>query len=498
MRISSEIVKDSIMRDYPILQYGEISTDLNLEYPLLYQRGMAIEDNKVYVSFSPNLSFSGHKTSSLLISIGSLPDGARDIFEGVLYLSDGAGMEEIFNLVMKTFAYYEQWDTDLIEILSADASLNAMLNRSVPVFRNNSMFIHNTSFVNVAFSKDFIVNNFIEGLDSYIKIFKYDKEYEASIKATRASIFPAHITGSRSLYMNLRHSGNYIYRLLVMENQSGFLPRDAALLEHLAKYVLIAVTRDSPEIPDDALALPHVLRKILSEGHRDPYYINQRLSVFGWLPEHDYFCMRFLVDVLDLRTNTTTFLCAQIDEAVEGACAFEYENGISVYCNLSLFGNGADEVMALIVNLLRDNYLKAGLSNRFTGFDEWLQYYRQAELALSVGLRVQSHIWIHRFREVAMNYLLEACVAELPAHMVCAPELITLMKYDEANGAEYCLTLLTYLRCDMKIVRAAAELYIHRSTLQYRLERIFQMTGLDLENENSRLYLLLSFRLLGI
>jgi len=207
--------------------------------------------------------------------------------------------------------------------------------------------------------------------------------------------------------------------------------------------------------------------------------------------------MRLLVDVLDLRTNTTSFLCAQIDELVEGACAFEYLSGISVFCNLSQFGGSADEVMAKIVNLLRDNYLKAGLSNIYYGFDEWLQYYRQAELALSVGLRLQPHIWIHRFREVAMGYLLEACVAELPAHMVCAPELITLMRYDEKNSTEYCHTLLTYLRCDMKIVRAASELYIHRSTLQYRLDRIFSMTGLDLSDEDNRLYLLLSFRLLG-
>ena len=45
--------------------------------------------------------------------------------------------------------------------------------------------------------------------------------------------------------------------------------------------------------------------------------------------------------------------------------------------------------------------------------------------------------------------------------------------------------------------QAANKLYIHRSTFINRMERITELTRLNLENYDTRLYLELSFRLLA-
>ena len=46
------------------------------------------------------------------------------------------------------------------------------------------------------------------------------------------------------------------------------------------------------------------------------------------------------------------------------------------------------------------------------------------------------------------------------------------------------------------IPATAAELIIHRTTLTYRLGKIAELTRLNLDNPDLRLYLLLSFQLL--
>ena len=45
------------------------------------------------------------------------------------------------------------------------------------------------------------------------------------------------------------------------------------------------------------------------------------------------------------------------------------------------------------------------------------------------------------------------------------------------------------------MVQTAKTLFIHRSTLFYRLDRIQQLADVDYENERERLYLLLSYHL---
>lgn len=53
------------------------------------------------------------------------------------------------------------------------------------------------------------------------------------------------------------------------------------------------------------------------------------------------------------------------------------------------------------------------------------------------------------------------------------------------------------MNCKYNSSEAARLLHIHRTTLLYRLEKIYEMADIDLEDADTRLHLLLSFQLLG-
>jgi DNA-binding PucR family transcriptional regulator len=61
-----------------------------------------------------------------------------------------------------------------------------------------------------------------------------------------------------------------------------------------------------------------------------------------------------------------------------------------------------------------------------------------------------------------------------------------LLDYDAAHGAELVKTLSTYLECGGNYDETADGLAIHRSTLRYRLQRIREVSGLDLGDVDSR------------
>ena len=61
-----------------------------------------------------------------------------------------------------------------------------------------------------------------------------------------------------------------------------------------------------------------------------------------------------------------------------------------------------------------------------------------------------------------------------------------LLDYDSAHGAELVKTLSTYLECGGNYDETADGLAIHRSTLRYRLQRIREVSGLELSDVDAR------------
>ena len=92
--------------------------------------------------------------------------------------------------------------------------------------------------------------------------------------------------------------------------------------------------------------------------------------------------------------------------------------------------------------------------------------------------------------------ILEQATRKLPGYMICHEQLLRLKYADEENGTEYLRTLRLYLDNHLNAVQTARELFIHRSTFLYRLERIKSILGTDLADPDEILYLMLSFRLM--
>jgi sugar diacid utilization regulator len=76
-----------------------------------------------------------------------------------------------------------------------------------------------------------------------------------------------------------------------------------------------------------------------------------------------------------------------------------------------------------------------------------------------------------------------------------------LVAYDEQYETELVQTLETFLECDGNVANTASRLYTHRHTIRYRLERVRDLSGLDVSSTDGREKLglgLKAMRVLGI
>jgi DNA-binding PucR family transcriptional regulator len=69
-----------------------------------------------------------------------------------------------------------------------------------------------------------------------------------------------------------------------------------------------------------------------------------------------------------------------------------------------------------------------------------------------------------------------------------------LLDYDAAKGTKLVETVAAYVECGGNYDATADALYVHRSTLRYRLQRLREISGLDLNDPDTRFNLQLATR----
>ena len=107
------------------------------------------------------------------------------------------------------------------------------------------------------------------------------------------------------------------------------------------------------------------------------------------------------------------------------------------------------------------------------------------------------------FDDTGAYRLLLPAMSEDPAELerFYTDTIAPLNAYDEQYGTELVTTLETFLANDGSMAATYKELYTHRHTIRYRLERIKELTGLDVGSTDGRERLALGLkarRVLGI
>jgi purine catabolism regulator len=141
-----------------------------------------------------------------------------------------------------------------------------------------------------------------------------------------------------------------------------------------------------------------------------------------------------------------------------------------------------------------DGILLAGMSGPAPTLAEWPQVYDEALQAMQLAERLQIR-QVVQFSSLGVYQLLVQ-LEEFPAVRSFTEHVIgPLVNYDEQHNSSLVKTIDAYFDHHGNISQTAESLFIHRNTLLYRLDRIQELTGHDLNQSNMRLALHLSLKL---
>ena len=119
--------------------------------------------------------------------------------------------------------------------------------------------------------------------------------------------------------------------------------------------------------------------------------------------------------------------------------------------------------------------------------------YREARQALSVARRLAepNPLYFGELNVYRLLFLLEYS-PELAAF--CQETIGKLIEYDRTQGTDLIETLSSYFAHKGNLSQTAEALFVHRNTLLYRMERIREISGLELDNPETRLSIQLALR----
>src|SRR5215213_7187508 len=114
--------------------------------------------------------------------------------------------------------------------------------------------------------------------------------------------------------------------------------------------------------------------------------------------------------------------------------------------------------------------------------------YAEAEVALEIGHRIYGPSSTSTFDGTGTYKLLFRVLQENPDELEAfySETLEPVVLYDSRYGTDLVQTLTTYLDNDASTVRTAGDLFAHRHTIRYRLDRVGELTGLDVDKSEDR------------
>ncbi len=148
----------------------------------------------------------------------------------------------------------------------------------------------------------------------------------------------------------------------------------------------------------------------------------------------------------------------------------------------------AKGVQRYVKGLLPDLTVSVGIGGYKKDPAQLPEAYSEAGVALEIGHRINGPSSVSTFGETGTYKLLFRVLQENPEELEAfyGETLEPVVRYDSRYGTELVQTLITYLGNDASTVKTAGDLFAHRHTIRYRLDRVSELTGLDVDKSADR------------
>lgn len=423
----------------------------------------------------------------------------------ILMIEDDVNLTDILNDVIQIFQLYDDWEKQIYRIAYSNQNLSQIFQSSEYILENPCVMI-DTNYTYMVYTKNFFQNQFMNEGEaktnvplSFVNDFQLDEDFKKLTKKKGLFYYDGFHGQKHMLCINITYRKHYFARIIMRSDHHEISGVDEEHLSILARCIQLIFDTKAEIIMDVSQAdtLRALLHTLIEEQQTIPYMdIERILKQSDWKRTDTFLAIHLSSLIANGIDTNRSYLCIKIEQLWRGSLAIQIDDSIIWILNLNLYQDSSDYAFyQSLAYFLRETLYRAGISNACNDLTHISMYAQQARMALELGNQKNPMYWYHHFRDYTMEYIMANCTKDFPAKELIHPALITLIQYDQEENSDLYLSLKTYLECRFNITDAAKILYVHRTTLINRLNRIKQLTGVDLENSTVIQNLMISFSL---
>lgn len=406
-------------------------------------------------------------------------------------------LEDVFDYVMDAFVLYQKWEQDMLSAFGHENPEQEIINACKNIF--GPMFFTNTSLQIAAFSRQYPKGSINRNWDDFWDI------------------------GTLSVASLIRlQNGRYMERLsqkwnceVFYEKFGGDYPHSLMISQENAEHQLtgqLTIISKTP-FPKYQIHLAYILKKALcmvagrGAGEEEPTVAQSLLRDFiQENPVEEASLNTFYQMIGQNRSHAYVVVILQKDAGISGGMGY-FMKALGIYHPQLVFCTDPDSPSEKLVCCLpveslkhyREDVLPAeflqtidrlkftySVSYPYIGLKHLHEQYRQASAAMQKGKKSYYYCALDDLTDLEA----ENAVRKLAVH----PALEEIRAYDRKKGTGYYEILKTYLRCERNRILTAQQLFVHKNTLVYRLQKIVSLFALELDETYEREYLMFSFR----
>ncbi|MFW5979599.1 MAG: PucR family transcriptional regulator [Halanaerobium sp.] len=294
---------------------------------------------------------------------------------------------------------------------------------------------------------------------------------------------------------NYQEMKEYEYRVLIVVAHS------LALKLHQNKLVSELAQKCSSELIED----------ILHNRIEDQSEIIQRGRLANWNLNLNYQLYLFSINAKKNLPTEDAYYFYEVKERVmqrlhnlmqndisRKYILFSYEKDIVLLINYESAADVKEEEIKLIKEELTTKinrfYFNIGAGTFITDVAEIAESYQQASYVIDFLKATERQNVVYNYNQLGIMRLLWQINQE-ELRQFTTEYLAKLIQYDKGNSTEWLDTLGVYLEEGGSIQQAAKRLFIHPNTMSYRVKRIKEILGIDLQDQEVQLNLLAAYKI---
>lgn len=500
MQLNLDTICEYLPEDYQIKRYGNADQDLLLEYPNLYEETSVWEEGKLYIARADILPKDNIPQNIALICVGRrISKEWAGSNNQILLVLQETSVFSVFNKVSSIFTDFGKWEYNIMKELGREKDFDITrflklgeekLDNPISVSDSSLRIILSTDSqhpVLVDFDNvPHISENFYNMIQGICQVERMVKEPYLSSLTTG--------NGVRHYCYNLYPMGYFAGCVWISEFNHPFRKSDFMIAGVFFDYFRQAFIKYLNKTGSSNKIAVKVLQDIL----KHKMLTEEEEAWLKLEPEESWIFFR-LKERSEKKHMPKDYMCAMINIILPEQ-AFAVVHGNSIYglwkCRSDKEDENDPNVQAFRELLSRMEYV-AAFSNKFTQIRSIGDQLLEAGFIIRECIHKNSEPILY-FKDHVLEYWLEQCTERLPVSEFCSRGVEELKAYDEKKHTSYIETLNVYINNNCSVTAAARDLYITRSSMIKRLDKIKTILRSDLSDSQELLYYSILFRLMGI